>query len=293
MLAQTIPSYAYWQYQNDSDISALIRSYNDFTQEFIDWFNSIGLPIYTGLSTSENIPISGISNTNPGVVSTFPIANNFVANQYVQFAGINGMTELNTSTYPATPIDEYSFSIGVNTTSYTAWISGGTVTPVNTPLLDWVGNGLYGFSRPVVSSGYVNETGFLGTFEFNTTMWDYSLITSGAQAYSAANDDMYQRCMTWRFFKRDGFYFSIPWLKRRIVRFLIGPHGIDPLVGMGGLQLHNLSISVSNSNAVTINYSTHTPLDPVTNFLQIAINGDSGIFDLPFGFTYQFNIIPI
>lgn len=48
MLTKTIPSYAYFQYQDDADILAFVQSFNSLSQDFVDWFVSIGLPIYTG-----------------------------------------------------------------------------------------------------------------------------------------------------------------------------------------------------------------------------------------------------
>jgi hypothetical protein len=45
-----LPSYLYFQYQNDPDLPALIDAYNTLAQEYLDWFNNINLPIYTGLS---------------------------------------------------------------------------------------------------------------------------------------------------------------------------------------------------------------------------------------------------
>ena len=45
-----LPSYLYFQYQNDPDLPALIDAYNAMAQEYLDWFNNINLPIYTGLS---------------------------------------------------------------------------------------------------------------------------------------------------------------------------------------------------------------------------------------------------
>ncbi|MGA3767720.1 hypothetical protein ACPBXC_29065, partial [Escherichia coli] len=42
-------------------------------------------------------------------------------------------------------------------------------------------------------------------------------------------DDLFKRIMTWNFYKGDGFYFSIPWIKRRILRFLLGVNGTDIL----------------------------------------------------------------
>lgn len=47
-LTKTIPSYLYWQYQDDDDLQAFVAAYNTMTQAFVDWFNSINLPIYTG-----------------------------------------------------------------------------------------------------------------------------------------------------------------------------------------------------------------------------------------------------
>lgn len=47
-----LPSYLYFQYQNDPDLPALIDAYNELAQEYVDWFNNINLPIYTGLSGS-------------------------------------------------------------------------------------------------------------------------------------------------------------------------------------------------------------------------------------------------
>ena len=46
-LTTSLPSYLYQQYTDDDDLQAFVSSYNDYTQEFVDWFNSINLPIYT------------------------------------------------------------------------------------------------------------------------------------------------------------------------------------------------------------------------------------------------------
>lgn len=47
-LANTIKSYLYLEYRNDQDCQAFVDAYNQMTQGYIDWFTSIGLPIYTG-----------------------------------------------------------------------------------------------------------------------------------------------------------------------------------------------------------------------------------------------------
>lgn len=52
-LTQTIPSYLYKQYEDDDDLQAFVGSYNAMAQQYVDWFVTIGLPIYT------KDPISG------------------------------------------------------------------------------------------------------------------------------------------------------------------------------------------------------------------------------------------
>lgn len=43
----TIPSYLYQQYNDDENLQAFVRSYNELSQEYVNWFNDINLPIYT------------------------------------------------------------------------------------------------------------------------------------------------------------------------------------------------------------------------------------------------------
>jgi len=46
-LTTALPSYLYQQYTDDDDLQAFVLAYNTYAQEFVDWFNSINLPIYT------------------------------------------------------------------------------------------------------------------------------------------------------------------------------------------------------------------------------------------------------
>lgn len=45
-----IPAYLYEQYRDDQDCQAFIDAYNAIAQTYLNWFNTINLPIYTGLS---------------------------------------------------------------------------------------------------------------------------------------------------------------------------------------------------------------------------------------------------
>lgn len=50
METKIIPSYLYVEYQGDADLQAFVDSYNNIAQQYLDWFNTINLPIYTNLS---------------------------------------------------------------------------------------------------------------------------------------------------------------------------------------------------------------------------------------------------
>lgn len=47
-LHSVIKSYLYWEYQDDDTCQAFVDAYNQFAQAYVDWFNNINLPIYSG-----------------------------------------------------------------------------------------------------------------------------------------------------------------------------------------------------------------------------------------------------
>jgi len=73
----------------------------------------------------EASKIIGITKANPGVVTTEG-DHKLVIGQSVVLPGVGGMTELN-SRYTVTVISPRTFSIGVDTTAFTTYTSGGTV----------------------------------------------------------------------------------------------------------------------------------------------------------------------
>jgi hypothetical protein len=104
---------------------------------------------------------------------------------------------------------------------------------VSDKLLDWVGQGLYGFPRPALSSGIVIREGPLNTWGPNFLIPTENANINGlGQAVNETvvitDDDTYRRCITWHFYKGDGKYFNTRWLKRRIWRFLYGTNGWSP-----------------------------------------------------------------
>jgi hypothetical protein len=51
-VSKITPSYLYVQYNDDDDLQAFVASYNAMAQSIMDWFCSVQLPVYTGLSGS-------------------------------------------------------------------------------------------------------------------------------------------------------------------------------------------------------------------------------------------------
>lgn len=68
--------------------------------------------------------INNITQANPGVVSA--VAHGLTTGQDVALLDVSGMTNVNGVGYTATVIDDDSFSIGVNTTGFGAYTTGGS-----------------------------------------------------------------------------------------------------------------------------------------------------------------------
>lgn len=49
-LSRVIPSYLYEQYADDEDLQAFVSAYNSLSQQYVDWLNTVNLPVYPGLS---------------------------------------------------------------------------------------------------------------------------------------------------------------------------------------------------------------------------------------------------
>jgi hypothetical protein len=124
-----------------------------------------------------------------------------------------------------------------------------TQAPISGALLDWVGNGLYGYPRPALtySSGFV--FGPYNTFVFNRPNWAYNKQYVALPSPTIlANDDIYRRCITWHFYKNDGKYFGIDWLKKRVMRWLTGTNGAALNID----QTYQVSITFNPYGQLTI-----------------------------------------
>lgn len=74
----------------------------------------------------HNFTVTGATKANPCVI-TSP-NHGMLNNSRVTFSGVGGMTQLNGNTYTVTYVDANSFSIGVDSTGYGTYTSGGTFT---------------------------------------------------------------------------------------------------------------------------------------------------------------------
>ena len=102
-----------------------------------------------------SLNVTGITQANPGVVTT-DITHGFSDGQVIQISGIIGMTALNGVNLTITKIDAHSFSIGVDTSGYPAWTSGGVVTPnlrnQSITILDWPDSYTIPYAIPLVQT---------------------------------------------------------------------------------------------------------------------------------------------
>lgn len=124
-----------------------------------------------------------------------------------------------------------------------------TSTNISGPLLDWIANGVYGYSRPIFAVPQVigNVQGGLGYSVLGESVLaakTFDVLSQGSVTY--VNDDIYKRALTWHTYIGDGRQASTEWLRRRLARFLYGANGSD-------FQLSNLS-SVSITHPSTVDY---------------------------------------
>lgn len=88
-------------------------------------FNSINDP---GILTGSTLNVTNITKANPGVVTT-GILHQYTTGEVVTITGITGMTALNGVPLTITVLSPYTFSVGLDTSSYSAYTGGGVCSP--------------------------------------------------------------------------------------------------------------------------------------------------------------------
>jgi hypothetical protein len=193
---------------------------------------------------------------------------------------------------------------GLNLPNYTQY-------PISGALLDWVAAGLYGMIRPSLSSGIYKLLGPYNTAEYNTIIYNARELLYPDQIV-ATNDDIFRRILTWHFSKGDGKNFSIQWLKKRVMKFLIGDSGKNINID----QTYQISVTFGPNSEVTIRFilglrtitggamynqnrftynstlynqldSTYVAYPNLPNMTTFAEAIASGVLELPFQFTYD------
>ncbi|MDU2080044.1 hypothetical protein [Enterobacter sp.] len=110
--------------------------------------------------------------------------------------------------------------------------------------LKWIARGIYGVKPPVLVSGKRSAYGPFNAMLFNQLPFNGRKVVNQSDQV-VVSDDLFKRIMTWNFYKGDGFYFTIPWLKRRVMRFLTGIDGVDVVND----QRWSISVLFSDSGA--------------------------------------------
>lgn len=145
-------------------------------------------------------------------------------------------------------------------------------------LLDWAAQGIYGQHRPAQQLvHWQKEDGPYNTVEYDQIPYAHlSNFVNGQYAFM--NDDIFKRVLTWNFYKGDGFQFSVPWLKRRIARFIHGKDGHAPPL----TDTFDVSVTV-NKGLFTLVIPDYG--DGVADELKGAIQ--QGFVKLPFMYRFE------
>jgi hypothetical protein len=159
-----------------------------------------------------------------------------------------------------------------------------TDSSISGALLDWTATGIYGLTRPIFPTGSVQTAGTLNTFALDTLTMN-TFMQSGTDQFYVVNDDVFKRCMTWNLYKGDGAQFNIRWLKRRVLRFLLGANGADPGID----ETYDIGVTFGAGNAVNINIEPALSALPIATILQVAVN--SQVLQLPFQFSFAVNLL--
>lgn len=163
------------------------------------------------------------------------------------------------------------------TQSYLSWFSNTplalyTSPNISGPLLDWIGQGIYGISRPVFSTLATDYTGgAINAFPIDVVAINASTFSSSGSAI-LATDDYYKRTITWFTYIGNGRYTNATNIRLRVARFLYGVNGTDVTLS----QAQNVSVTIGSGNDITITIPSGT----ASSYFQEAFQ--AGLLAFPF-----------
>ena len=207
-------------------------------------------------------------------------------------------------------VQAFAQSFNTLAQSYLTWFNSTPLSvyisqSISGPLLDWIGQGIYGLERPTLSTLTTTRTAGFGTGVYGMPpAYGEQVYTSSGTA-QIATDDVYKRVLTWHTYKGDGYQFSLLWLKNRVTRFRYGQDGNDfpvldapPVVKVIGSKY---TIYVGNETLYLTDPSGNpimTPDYPITYdgpvssdslvFQQAVANG---VLALPFQYSFTVSIV--
>jgi hypothetical protein len=156
---------------------------------------------------------------------------------------------------------------------------------VNGPLLDWIGNGIYGVPRPVFSTlTTIFRAAALNAVPLDTIAIDGSSSSSSGSAV-IATDDYYKRVITWLTYIGDGRMCNAMVLRKRIARFLYGVNGTDVTLS----QAENVSIAVQTSPTLKYIITLPSSANPASAYFQEGFN--AGFLSFPFQLAATVNVV--
>lgn len=166
---------------------------------------------------------------------------------------------------------------------------------INGPLLDWIGNGVYGISRPVLSNQSSSMIAGYNSAAYNTVPYNGGTFTSSGSA-TLASDDIYKRAMTWDLYRGDGQVFTMGWLKNRVNRFLNGVNGTDypvlndpPSITVSGTVFTITSFEDAAYTALQellANNALSVPFQYTFAFVNVSFSNDGGLLAMSAPLTY-------
>lgn len=166
---------------------------------------------------------------------------------------------------------------------------------INGPLLDWIGQGVYGISRPVLATTSTTRRAGYNANTYDTIPYNGQFYAS-TQTASIATDDIYKRVMTWHLYRGDGQQFSMQWLKNRISRFVNGANGSDwsvlnqpPSITVSGTVFTVIEYDSAAFEALRECYANSVlqfPFQYSLSFIANSLASDGGVLTLPYALTY-------
>jgi hypothetical protein len=246
-LTTVIPSYLYQEYTDDDDCQGWVEAQNIMQQDYVDTFNALNLPIYTGGLISGALldwvgrglygmtrPSLGSGRPNlMGPLNTYGMNWLVPMWDFSALLSFEGNWRVAANSPNLTPVNMFPFN-GMYWNATTA----NPAVPETAPA------GLPGISGLTIQQGdkilwnapagnnpssdefqpyylQIRSAAIEAKFGLNEISY------FGPEDVYLTNDDTYRRILTWHFYKADGNYFSTEFIKRRVWRFLYGANGLS------------------------------------------------------------------